>query len=85
MGTKTVVVFWASVLASVFLLGGAVSAGGSVSRDPSIATVVILGISVIGLAVAWTIPARIMFVVGREQRRDPKRGARGRRREASPN
>ncbi len=68
MQAKTVIVFWASVVASVFLLGGTIGAADSAFRDPSLVTVIVLALSVIGLVVAWTIPARIMFVVGRGQR-----------------
>ncbi len=69
MQAKTVIVFWASVVASVFLLGGTIGAADSAFRDPSAVTVIVLTLSFIGLVVAWTIPARIMFVVGRGQRR----------------
>ena len=69
MHAKTVIVFWASVVASVFLLGGTIGAADPAFRDPSVVTVIVLALSSIGLVVAWTIPARIMIAVGRGQRR----------------
>ena len=69
MHAKTVIVFWASVVASVFLLGGTIGAADSAFRDPSLVTATVLALSIIGLVVAWAIAARIMIVVGRGQRR----------------
>jgi hypothetical protein len=68
MSTKTVVVFWASTAAAVFLLGGTVASVEAVLRHPSLSIEVLLALSLVGLVVSLTVAGRIMLVVGRAQR-----------------
>ena len=68
MRPKTVVAFWASTAAAVFLLGGTIASVETVLRQPSTSIEVVLALSVVGLVVCFTVAARIMLVVGRAQR-----------------
>lgn len=68
MSAKTVVVFWASTVAAVFLLGGTVASVEAALRRPSTSIEVVLGLSVVGLVASLTVAGRIMLVVGRAQR-----------------
>ena len=69
MKPKTLVVFWASVAATVFLLGGTVASVEAVLRHASLADAILLALSLFGLASAALIAGRVLVVVGRGQRR----------------
>jgi hypothetical protein len=69
MKPKTVVAFWASVAAAVFLLGGTVASVEAVLRHASVEDAILLALSLLGLASAGMIAGRILLVLGRAQRR----------------
>jgi hypothetical protein len=69
MRAKTVVAFWASVAAAVFLLGGSVASVEAFVRHPSVTTGVVLALSLLGLVFAAIVAGRILFVLGRAQRK----------------
>ncbi len=68
MRPKTVVLFWASVAAAVFLLGGTVSSVEAFVRHASVVNTIVLTVSVIGLVIMGLIAGRILVVLGRAQR-----------------
>ena len=68
MRPRTLVAFWTSVAAAVFLLGGTVASAEALTHHPSAANAVVLSLSILGSIVAWTIAGRIVLVVGRAQR-----------------
>ena len=65
MRAKTVVVFWASVAAAVFLLGGTVASAEAFARHASGANAIVLSVSLLGLVLAGLIAGRIVVVVER--------------------
>ena len=69
MRPKTVVAFWASVAAAVFLMGGTVASVEALFRHPSATNAIVLSVSLTGLVFAGLIAGRIVVVVGRAQRR----------------
>ncbi len=69
MQARTVVSFWTSVAAAVFLLGGTVASAEAFIRHASAANAIVLSVSLIGLVFAALIAGRILVVVGRAQRR----------------
>ncbi len=73
MNGRMPVVFWAAVAAAVFLLGGGVSSVRSVVTGGGAEAAVLLVLSAVGLAATLFVAGRVVFVVGRFQRR-----ARGR-------
>ncbi len=73
MSQRSLVMFWGAVAAAVFLLGGGVSSVRSVVTGGGAEAVLLLVLSAVGLAAALFVAGRVVFVVGRFQRR-----ARGR-------
>ena len=69
MRPKTVVAFWASVAAAVFLLGGTVASVEAFVRHTSVEDAVLLAVSLLGLVFAGIIAGRILLVLGRAQRK----------------
>jgi hypothetical protein len=68
MQAKTTLVFWTSVAAAVFLLGGTIDSAKAVVQHPSVPSDIVLALSVIGLVLAVTVAGRIIVVVGHAQR-----------------
>lgn len=69
MRARTMVAFWASVAAAVFLLGGTVASAEAFVRHASAANVIVLSVSFIGLLFAVLIAGRVLLVVGLAQRK----------------
>lgn len=66
---KTTIVFWTAVAAATFLLGGSVASVEALVDHPTAWNGIVLALSLIGFLGACTVAGRIVFVVGREQRR----------------
>lgn len=73
MPRRTSVIFWASLAAAVFLLGGGIATARRAFGEPGSGDAFLLAVSLVGFAVAVLVAGRIVFVSGRAQRR-----ARGR-------
>jgi hypothetical protein len=73
MSRRTLVVFWAAVAAAVSLLGGGVGSVRALTTDGGPANAILLGLDLLGFAVAVLVAGRIAWAAGRAQRR-----ARGR-------
>ncbi len=69
MQARTLIVFWASVAAAVFLLGGTIASVEALARHASGANAIVLSVSLLGLSLSGPIAGRIIVVVGRAQRR----------------
>ncbi len=70
MGRRAIVLFWGAVAAAVFFLGSVWTTAGRLGSGPhTLANAAVMGIAVIGFAAAVLVAGRIVFVVGRAQRR----------------
>lgn len=72
MPRRTLVAFWTSVVAAVFLLGGGFSSLRRLASGGDPGEVVLVGFSLIGLLAALFVAGRIVLVAARMQRRARK-------------
>ena len=73
MGRRPAVLFWGAAAAAVFFLGSVWTTAGKLGSGPhALANAVVMGVGIIGFAVTVLVAGRIVFVVGRTQRRVPR-------------